>query len=60
MAEPRDPEHHRPYYRGCLLAGAVGDALGAPLEFMTLNQIQAQYGDGGLNEGNFYFSLFQH
>ena len=50
MAEPRDPEHHRPYYRGCLLAGAVGDALGAPLEFMTLNQIQAQYGDGGLDE----------
>jgi ADP-ribosylglycohydrolase len=26
-------------FRGCLLAGAVGDALGAPVEFATLDEI---------------------
>jgi ADP-ribosyl-[dinitrogen reductase] hydrolase len=27
------------YFKGCLLGGAVGDALGAPVEFMTLEEI---------------------
>ena len=27
--------------RGCLLGGAIGDALGAPVEFMSLAQIQS-------------------
>ncbi len=35
-------------YRGCLLGGAVGDALGAPVEFMTLDQIRAQFGPAGI------------
>jgi len=50
MTDPQDSENRRPYFRGSLLAGAAGDALGAPLEFMTLNQIQANYGKGGLGE----------
>ena len=29
---------------GCLLAGACGDALGAPVEFMRLPEIQHTYG----------------
>lgn len=33
---------------GCLLAGAVGDALGAPVEFMTLAGIRDKYGPAGL------------
>ncbi len=36
--------------RGCLLGGAVGDALGAPIEFMTLDAIRARYGPSGLEE----------
>jgi ADP-ribosylglycohydrolase len=36
--------------RGCLLGGAVGDALGAPVEFMSLSQIQALCGEGGVRE----------
>ncbi|MCP3799483.1 ADP-ribosylglycohydrolase family protein [Allokutzneria sp. A3M-2-11 16] len=32
---------------GCLLGGAVGDALGAPVEFMSLRDIRARYGDQG-------------
>ena len=27
------------YFEGCLLGGAVGDALGAPVEFMSLRDI---------------------
>ncbi len=34
--------------RGCLLGGACGDALGAPVEFMTLDQIKSKYGSGGI------------
>jgi ADP-ribosylglycohydrolase len=34
--------------RGCLLAGAVGDALGAAVEFWTLDQIHARLGPDGV------------
>lgn len=34
--------------RGCLLAGAVGDALGAPVEFMRLTDIQREFGPDGI------------
>jgi ADP-ribosylglycohydrolase len=33
---------------GCLLGGAVGDALGAPVEFATLSAIRARYGPEGI------------
>ena len=33
---------------GCLLGGAVGDALGAPVEFMSMGEIRRRYGDGGI------------
>jgi ADP-ribosylglycohydrolase len=36
--------------RGCLLGGAVGDALGAPVEFSSLEEIRRQYGDAGIQE----------
>lgn len=34
--------------RGCLLAGAVGDALGAPVEFDALPAIRAAHGPAGV------------
>jgi ADP-ribosylglycohydrolase len=37
-------------YVGCLLGGAVGDALGAVTEFMTLAQIQAGFGNTGIHD----------
>ena len=37
-------------WRGCLLGGAVGDALGAPVEFMTLDEIRRQFGPSGITE----------
>jgi ADP-ribosylglycohydrolase len=37
-------------FRGCLLGGAVGDALGGPVEFMSGYQIQQRYGAGGIQD----------
>jgi ADP-ribosylglycohydrolase len=34
--------------RGCLLGGAIGDALGAPIEFDSLIAIRAAYGADGI------------
>jgi ADP-ribosyl-[dinitrogen reductase] hydrolase len=36
--------------RGCLLGGAVGDALGAPVEFLSLAEIRAKFGPDGIRE----------
>ena len=38
----------RERFRGCLLGGAVGDALGAPVEFHTREQILARFGPDGI------------
>ncbi|MFD3506291.1 ADP-ribosylglycohydrolase family protein [Nocardia sp. NPDC058666] len=35
---------------GCLLGGAIGDALGAPIETMALHQIRDVYGRAGLTD----------
>ena len=34
---------------GCLLAGACGDALGAPVEYMSAAEIRAKYGPSGIH-----------
>ena len=36
--------------RGCLFGGAVGDALGYPVEFMGEKAIFSQYGNRGIQE----------
>lgn len=35
-------------FRGCMLGGAVGDALGYAVEFMNNEQIRETYGDAGI------------
>lgn len=52
-----DPEIHsfdvqrvQNLYRGCLLGGAAGDALGAPVEFMSMGQITRTFGTDGIQE----------
>lgn len=35
-------------YQGCILGGAIGDALGAPIEFLSTDQIRAKYGKEGV------------
>ena len=34
--------------RGSLIGGAIGDALGYPVEFMSLHEIRGKYGDSGI------------
>ena len=36
------------HFAGCLLGGAVGDALGAPVEFLSTTDIQKKYGKDGI------------
>jgi len=36
--------------RGCLLGGAVGDALGAPIEFISWAEIERAHGPAGITE----------
>jgi len=35
-------------YLGCLYGVAIGDALGAPVEFLSLEEIRARYGSAGI------------
>lgn len=35
---------------GCLIGGAMGDALGAPVEFLSIEEIQKRYGQEGIQE----------
>lgn len=41
---------HKRTFRGCLLGGAIGDALGAPVEFMSLAEIRETFGRSGITE----------
>ncbi len=38
------------HYAGCLLGGALGDALGAPVETLTYKEITKEYGHDGVVE----------
>lgn len=38
------------HYTACLLGGAIGDALGAPAEFMSYAQITSRYGKEGVTD----------
>lgn len=35
---------------GCIMGGAIGDALGAPVEFMSAEEIFARYGQRGVQQ----------
>jgi ADP-ribosyl-[dinitrogen reductase] hydrolase len=52
MSLPRIPSDARVRSRfcGCLLGGAVGDALGAPVEFLDLDEIIRAFGEGGIRD----------
>lgn len=44
------PDAFRERYQGCLLGGAVGDALGAPVEFMRQSEIRQKFGSRGITD----------
>lgn len=41
------------HFYGCLVGGAIGDALGAPIEFMSYDKILKIYGEKGLTHFSF-------
>ena len=38
------------FFRGCLVGGAIGDALGWPVEFLKHNEIKKKYGEAGIRD----------
>ena len=42
--------NNQKHFRGCLIGGAVGDALGCPVEFLQLEEIKKNYGSDGITE----------
>ncbi len=46
MTNNRTAEH----FKGCIIGGAIGDALGAPIEFMSMDQIRSEFGEMGLTD----------
>ncbi len=49
-ARKKENEKYLDQIRGCLFGGAVGDALGYPVEFYRDREIRAKYGDQGITE----------
>lgn len=45
-----EQQDFRSRVRGCLLGGAIGDALGAGVSTLTLDEIRAAYGAGAVND----------
>jgi len=41
-------------YKGCLLGLAVGDAVGAPVDFLSLDKIKEKYGEKGIVDFDFW------
>jgi ADP-ribosylglycohydrolase len=52
LAEKRghNMKRNQEFYRGCLIGGAIGDALGWPVEFKKHDQIVQQYGPNGIQD----------
>ena len=50
MERIRKTEVHLDQIRGCLIGGAVGDALGYAIEFLGEDQIFSRYGENGITD----------
>lgn len=50
MSDSKNTEKYLDKIRGCLVGGAVGDALGFPVEFLSEGEIFSQFGKDGITE----------
>ena len=46
-------------FRGCLIGGAAGDALGYEVEFMLADEIFDRFGDNGITEYSLHNGVAQ-
>lgn len=37
-------------FKGCLIGGAIGDALGYPIEFLNIDEIHSEYSEKGIRD----------
>ncbi len=49
LDRPKPTPARRRRWRGCMVGGAVGDALGAAVEFKSLDEIRSELGPGGVH-----------
>lgn len=50
MNEKRNSQIIKDKVRGCLIGGAVGDALGYPIEFIRYHEVLERFGEQGITE----------
>ncbi|MDW7661638.1 MAG: ADP-ribosylglycohydrolase family protein [Bacillota bacterium] len=50
MTENRKSQKNINQFLGSLIGGAIGDALGWPVEFLTLHEINRRFGPEGIND----------
>ena len=50
LKRKKEKEIHLDAIRGCIFGGAVGDALGYPVEFLKEGYIFSKYGENGITE----------
>ena len=43
-------KRNQDYFRGCLMGGAIGDALGWPVEFLKRKEIMQRFGERGIQD----------
>ncbi len=43
-------KRYQEHFRGCLIGGAIGDAIGSPVEFLKLDSIKHKYGEDGITD----------
>jgi ADP-ribosylglycohydrolase len=43
-------KRNKEHYRGCLFGGAVGDAFGSAVEFLSIDAIREKYGEAGITD----------
>lgn len=43
-------KRNQEFFRGCLLGGAIGDALDWPVEFLRYHEIKNKFGRAGIQD----------
>ena len=50
LSNKKEVDTMKEKFLGCMVGLAIGDALGAPVEFMSLDEIKRKYGQLGIRD----------